>query len=160
MSFALLLLLLLAGLLHGKRINKRNKSELAELMLVYVLVGYCGIYMASASILDLIASFRQETIFPFPAGSPFQQFFGFSFLGMSVLAILSFRYRGSYLIPPVIGWSIFWLGATYIHVADEFVNKSISFSSLLSIFSSHGLVALTMIILLLTCNAQNRQTSI
>lgn len=157
MSFALLLLLLLAGLLHGKRTNKRNKSEL---MLVYVLVGYCGIYMASASILDLIASFRQETIFPFPAGSPFQQFFGFSFLGMSVLAILSFRYRGPYLIPPVIGWSIFWLGATYIHVADEFVNKSISFSSLLSIFSSHGLVALTMIILLLSCNAQNRQTSI
>lgn len=103
MSFALLLLLLLAGLLHGKRTNKRNKSELAELMLVYVLVGYCGVYMASASIIDLIASFRQETIFPFPAGSPFQQFFGFSFLGMSVLAMLSFRYRGSNLIPPVIG---------------------------------------------------------
>lgn len=107
MSFLFLVALLGAGLFHGLKLKQRTHSAVAEIMLVYVLVGYCGIYMVLAGILDLAASFRNGTIFPFPAGGATQQFFDFALLAMATMAIFSVRLRGRYLASPAIGWSPF-----------------------------------------------------
>ena len=108
--------------------------------------------MFSVGILDLVASFRQETIFPFPAGGPVQQFFDFAFLGMATIALLSAWFRGPSLVAPTLGWSIFWFGATYIHLADHYATGSLTFGVVLRVFSSHGLIALAMISLLFASN--------
>ena len=142
------MILLGVGLVHGLKIRKRTNTALAELLLVYVLVGYCGLYMFSAGILDLVASFRQETIFPFPAGGPVQQFFDFALLGMATIAILSAWSRGRSLMAPVLGWSIFWFGATYIHLTELYATGSFTVGIFLGIFLSHTIVALVMLSLL------------
>ena len=148
MSFLFLVALLGAGLFHGLKLKQRTHSAVAEIMLVYVLVGYCGIYMVLAGILDLAASFRNGTIFPFPAGGATQQFFDFALLAMATMAIFSVRFRGRYLASPVIGWSLFWFGATYIHVANLYATGGLSLWAGLEIFSSHALVALAQLGLL------------
>ena len=148
MSFILLIILLGVGLVHGLKVRKRTNTALAELLLVYVLVGYCGLYMFSAGILDLVASFRQETIFPFPAGGPVQQFFDFAFLGMATIALLSIWFRGPSLVAPTLGWSIFWFGATYIHLTELYTTGGFTFGAFWGIFSSHTIVALVMLFLL------------
>ena len=115
-SFIFLIVLLGIGFYHGLYIQKRTGAPIANTMLVYVISGYCGAYMMIAGVMDLFASFRGETIFPFINSSvAFQQFFDFSFLGMATMAIASAWFRGRFLVVPVAGWSVFWIGATYIH---------------------------------------------
>lgn len=153
MSFIFLIMLLGLAIIHGLNHGKRTSTELAELLLVYVLVGYCGAYMFSAAILDLVASFRQETIFPFPAGGPIQQFFDIAFLGMSTIALLAVWFRGVSLVAPALGWSIFFIGATYIHLAEHSVSGGITLWIFLGVFSSHGLIALVLLTLLFVANS-------
>jgi len=148
MSFILLVVLLGAGLFHGLKLKERTHSAVAEIMLVYVLVGYCGLYMISAGIFDLLASFQNGTIFPFSAGGAAQKFFDFALLGMATMAIFSVWFRGRYLVSPAVGWSIFWFGATYIHFADLYITGSLSWWTGVGIFSSHTLVAFVMLGLL------------
>ena len=150
MSFLFLVALLGAGRFHALKLNQRTLSAVAEMMLVYVLVGYCGLYMVLAGILDLAASFRNGTIFPFPAGGTTQQFFDFALLAMATMAIFSVRFRGRYLASPAIGWSVFWFGATYIHYANLDATDGLSLWAGLGIFSSHALVALVLLGLLFT----------
>jgi hypothetical protein len=148
MSFIFLVVLLGAGLFHGLKLKLRSRSAVAEMMLVYVLVGYCGLYMVMAGIFDLWASFQNRTIFPFPASGATQQFFDFALLGMATMAIFSAWFRGRYLASPAVGWSLFWFGATYIHFTSLYATGSLSWWTAAGIFSSHTLVAFAILGLL------------
>ncbi len=55
------------------------------------------------------------------------------------------------LVAPAVCWSIFFLGATYVHLADYAARgRGITFSLFLHVFSSHGLMAIALIALLVT----------
>lgn len=146
-SFIFLVVLLGVGFYHGHRIQKRTGAPIANMMLTYVVAGYCGAYMMLAGVMDLLASFRGETIFPFtPSGA--QQFFDFALLGMATMAIVSAWFRGRFLAMPVAGWSVFWLGATYIHFTTLSTAGSLTIRAASEIFFSHTIVAIVMGILL------------
>ena len=140
------------ALIHGRVTKKLSGSKLIELFLVYLLVIYCGLMMGIGSIWDLFSSLNGTSIYPFPAGGPYQQFFGLSLLGMSLIAISTIWFRGKYLIAPTIGWSIFWFGATYIHLTTQDHHTT---SSTLGIIASHGLVGLILLGLLVSSAKKN-----
>ena len=73
------------------------------------------------------------------------QFLCFTFLGMSTIAILSIWLRGQYLIAPTVCWSIFWLGATYVHLANAYAAKGyLTLHFFFIVFFSHGIVAVLL----------------
>lgn len=143
-SFIFLVILLVVGLYHGRRIQKRTGAPIANTMLAYVVAGYCGAYMMLAGVMDLSASFRGETIFPFPNSSGAQQFFDFALLGMAIMAIASAWFRGRFLVVPVAGWSVFWIGATYIHFTTLSAAGNLTVWTASEIFFSHTVVAIVM----------------
>lgn len=153
MSFTMLLVLLGLGFAHGSRRRPRVRARVAESMLVFVLGGYCGLYMVLASVLDLRASARNESIFPFAAAGATQQFFDVALLGLALSAIVAARQGGRSLAPPAVGWSVFWLGASLIHLAALHAARSLTLWSAIGILSSHAAVALTLAILL-ACSAK------
>ncbi len=58
MFLALLLVLLVAGILHTVISRRRSRQSIAELLLLYVLVGYCRFAMFAVSAFSLIAEDR------------------------------------------------------------------------------------------------------
>ena len=76
----------------------------------------------------------------FPPDNPFQDFLGYAYLGMSVIALLALRYRGTYLVGPSLLWAIFFAGATLVHLGNSHSGGVLSHGSLLAIFLSHGLI--------------------
>lgn len=148
-SFIFLAVLLAIGLAHGLRVEKRRNVPHTEIMLTYVVAGYCGAYMLVAGAVDLVASFGGTTIFPF--GNPSiaaQRFFDVALLGLATIALMSPWYRGRYLAAPVAGWSLFWCGATYIHLTDLSAAGNLTLWTATEIFASHTSVAVTMCVLL------------
>jgi hypothetical protein len=138
-----------AGLLHGLHFKKLKGPDLAEFFLVYFLVLYCGFQLLGTSIADLVASLSNASIYPFPPAGASQQFFGFSLLGMFVIAISAIWMRGKYLIAPTIGFSIFWLGATAIHFAEEQIP---TIQDYVVLFFAHALISVIMLSLWFIAN--------
>ncbi len=58
MFLVLLLALLVAATVHAMISRRRSRQELAELFLLYVLVGYCGFAMFLVSGFSLLAGDR------------------------------------------------------------------------------------------------------
>ncbi|MFW6202419.1 MAG: DUF6790 family protein, partial [Gemmatimonadota bacterium] len=119
--------------------------RVGELLLVYVLVGYCGIPMVGVSVATLAAPERVAEILGFPAGNPFQAFMGVAYLALSVLAVLTLRYRGRFLIAPAVGWAIFFAGATVIHVRHEIAGGTLTHGGVLAVFATHGLISVLLV---------------
>ena len=115
MFLALLLVTLVGAGLHIFR-SKPSREGAGELLLVWILVGYCGLPMVLVALGGLIRPDAAAEILGFPAGNPFQAFLFWGYLGMSILALLAVRYRGGYLIGPAIVWGVFFTGATGIHL--------------------------------------------
>ena len=84
---------------------------------------------------------QAAAMFGFPAGSPFQTFFGFAYLGMSLLSILALWYRGSYLLGPALMWYVFFAGATSIHLKDLGGKGTLTHGSMIEVFLTHGLIS-------------------
>ncbi|HEX9654435.1 MAG TPA: DUF6790 family protein [bacterium] len=141
---------LAAGWIHAMKTGPHTKQRFAELMLVYSLVGYFGILMLGVAIYNLVAPerFAASHGWSVSTDNPFQQFVGILYGAMAIIAILAVWLRGMYLLAPAVCWSIFFLGATYIHIADFAARgREITFPLVLHIFSSHGLMAIVVIVL-------------
>lgn len=93
------------------------------LCLLTVQWGLGGVLTALPHILipDTIAGY-----IGWAAGSPFQVELGFASLGISLLGILCFWFRGSFWIAPVVAQSIFLWGAAYVHINDALLHGNLS----------------------------------
>ena len=145
MFLYLLLALVVAWSIHVARIKDRTVRRVAEVGLLYILVGYCGIPMLAVSIGSLARPDRAAEILGFAAGNPFQDFVGWALLGMSVPAMLVLRYRGTFLIAPAICWAVFFAGATAVHLNDFGEKGVLTHGSLLHVFAGHGLISLLLV---------------
>ena len=141
------LLFIAVALVHGARANLTREGRI-ELVLVYLLAGYHGFVMLAVALFSMIASDRAAAILRAPAGNVFQQFAGFAYLGMAVAAILSIWLRGRYLVAPVVYWSVFFFGATYVHIAQYSAAGRLTLHAILQIILSHALIPLLMLGLL------------
>ena len=153
MFHLLLIGVTIAAAIHVVRLPERTSERVAELVLLYLLIGYCGVPMAVVSGISLIHGPLVADVLGFPAGSPFQDFAGYALLGMSVLSLLAVRYRGTYLVGPAVVWAIFLAGATLVHATDYDARGALSHGSLLAIFASHGLIAVLLVGALLMSGA-------
>ncbi len=137
-----------AGYLHGRIGGSRGIQSRYELMLVYLLAGYCGVIMVGVSIWGMINPSAASGMLRTEPGSPFQDFFLVAYLGMSVMATLSIWIRGSYLIANVVCWSIYWFGATYLHLVEYHESGHLSFELAVRIVGAHTLVPMLLLILM------------
>lgn len=144
MFFLLLAGLLIAAAAHIARLEPRTRERAGEILLLWVLIGYCGLPMLGVSALTLLRPETVSSMLGLPAGNPFQTFLGWSYLGMSIVATLSIRYRGGYLIGPAIAWSVFFAGATFIHFGEVHGGRLTHLGALV-IFGSHGLVTVVLL---------------
>jgi hypothetical protein len=134
----LLALLLLGATVHAAVLQQRTVGRVAEIVLLYVLVGYCGIPMLAVSIWVLVSPEHAASGFGFSAARPLLDFFGWAYLGMSLLSLLALRYRGTFLVAPVVAWTVYLGGATLVHLQG-------SHGRALEIFASHGLIAVLLV---------------
>lgn len=145
MFIVLLVLVLAAAGVHIARMKERTGRRVGETLLLYLLVGYCGVPMLVVSGALLAAPDHVAGILGFPAGNPFQAFLGVAYLGISVLAVLTLRYRGTFLIAPALAWAIFFGGATAIHFVDFGQREALTHAGMLEIFASHGLISVLLV---------------
>ncbi len=134
----LLVLLLVAATVHAVALRERTLARVAEILLLYVLVGYCGVPMLAVSLWILASPDRAAAGFGFSATQPLLDFFGWAYVGMSLLSLLALRYRGTFLVAPVVAWSVYLGGATLVHLQG-------SRGGALEIFASHGLIAVLLV---------------
>ena len=142
---------LAAGWIHALKTGPRTKQRFAELLLVYPLVGYFGILMLGMAVFTLAAPehFAASHGWNMSVDNPFQQFSGIAYGAMAIAAILAIWLRGLYLAAPAVCWSIFFLGATYVHIVDFAArDREITFPLFLHVFASHGLMSVVLIVLL------------
>jgi hypothetical protein len=142
----LLALLLLAATVHAAVLRERTRGRVAELVLLYLLVGYCGVPMLAVSIWVLVSPEHAAAGFGFSAAGPLLAFFGWAYLGMSLLALLALRYRGTFLVAPVVVWTAYLGGATLVHLQG-------SPGRAVEILASHGLIAILLVGALITSGA-------
>ena len=140
-----LALVFLALIVHVARTTDRTRERIGELTMLYVLVGYCGVPMLAFMVVGLWNGPLLADWLGFPPDNPFQGFATVALLAMSLLSLLTVRYRGPYLIGPAVVWSVFFLGATFIHVADFHSRGGMTHSSALLIFATHGLIAIVLL---------------
>ena len=161
MFFILLLLLLAAAALHAARSRERSPANTARLVLLYVLVGYCGIPMLPLSLFSLQSPVQAAAFFGFHPGGAFQTFFSVAYLGMSVLSILALWYRGSYVVGPALMWAIFFAGATFIHMKElggavTLHTNAHGHGDFVQVFATHGLISVLLLGSLLVSGAWKR----
>ena len=142
MFILLLIALLTAAGIHAYRHPDRSSGRTGETFLVYILVGYCGIPMLAVSIGILAAPERMAEMLPVGGSTPIVAFFGWAYLGMSLIAILALRFRGTFLLGPAVAWGVYFAGATVVHLHQ--VPAGDGHGGLLFIFSTHGLVSVLL----------------
>lgn len=143
LHFVYLVILLLAGAaVHIASLPDRSVPRGAELVLLYLLVGYCGVPMLIVSVWALARPDQIGHLFGFVTAGPLLAFFGWAYLGMSLVAIAALRYRGTYLVAAVLVWAVYLGGATVVHLTAF---GSPSEGRVLEIFASHGLIAVLLV---------------
>lgn len=145
MFIIILVGVLVAAAIHVARMEDRSVPRIGEVVLLYVLIGYCGVPMVFVSGATLIAPDRVAAILDFPADNPFQEFLGWAYLGMSLVAVLAVRYRGAYLVGPAVIWAVFFAGATTIHLRDLAARGTLTHGGLLAILATHGLISVLLV---------------
>ena len=145
----ILLGLMAAGAVHAQVRRGGSKGRMAEMMLVYVLAGYCGAMMFAVGVVAILnPDWVATNMAQVPTGNPVMIWAGFLFLGLAIVSVITIWLRGVFLIAPVIAWSIYWAGATYAHIiADQQNGQPMTPGLLLGIFVGHGLVALILVVL-------------
>ena len=145
MFVVLLLACLLAATIHSLRIEPRTTARIGEIVLLYVLVGYCGVPMLAVSIGILAAPGTMVAMLPVGEPSLVLAFFGWAYLGMSLLPILALRYRGTSLIAPAVCWAVYLGGANVVHLQGGGESAPASHGAALMTFATHGLVAVLLV---------------
>ena len=153
----LLVVVLVAAAIHITRMEDRTRERVGRIGLLYVLVGYCGVPMVVVSVWTLVSPDRVAEWLGFPAANPFQTFLGFAYLAMSIIAVLALRYRGTFLIGPAVGWTVFFAGATCVHLNDLAATGALTHHGMLGIFVTHGLISLLLAVALLASGLLTQQ---
>ena len=145
----ILLGLMVAGAVHAQVRRGGSRGGTAEMMLVYVLAGYCGAMMFAVGVVAVVnPDWVATNMARVPTGNPVMIWAGFFFLGLAIVSLMTIWLRGVFLIAPVIAWSVYWAGATYAHiVADQQNGHALTPGLLLGIFLGHGLVAMILLVL-------------
>jgi hypothetical protein len=146
MFMLLLGLLAVAFLVHVSRLERRTPQRVAEIGLLWLLAGYCGVPQLVVGAFSLAQPDQVAAILDFPAGNPFQDFMSVAYLGLALAATLSPLYRGIYLVGPAVGWATFWSGATWIHIRDFGGFDGIDPHAFLHVFGTHGLIAVLLLV--------------
>lgn len=146
MWFALLVISLVAASIHLNSRPARPRAASAELVLVYLLAGYCGFAQILRSIAVLVRGQPLMGHVQFTPGDPAVMWLGFFGLGCGLIGALSIWKRGSFLLAPVLVWAIFWTGTTLAHMRlDDWNNVVESWPEILWTFATHGLIAILLI---------------
>lgn len=144
MFIILLALVLLGWAVHLWRSPSRSRERAGELLLVWVLVGYCGIPMLAVAGVFLVHPHEVAHILGFEPDHPFGLFLAWAYLGMAIIATLSLRFRETYLVGPAVVWAVFFAGATLAHVSAEGGVAQMGHAGLLVIFAAHGLISVLL----------------
>lgn len=146
MSFHLFLALVVLGAaVQIARMSTRSTDRVGETVLVWVLVGYCGLPMIGFMGFGLMHPTEMAQLTGFESGSPFQIFTTWALMGMGVAATAALRYRGSYLVGPALAWAVFFIGATSIHFGQFRADGTLTHGSMLLIFATHGLISVLLL---------------
>jgi hypothetical protein len=137
---AVLLVVLAGAAIHIAVEKERTIRRAAELYLLWILVGYCGVATLGHSVVSLTLPLLIAKHHGFPASTPYQQFASVVLLAMSVASLLTLRYRGRYVIGPAVSWAVFFAGATFVHLNDGGAG-GITHGGVMMIFATHGLIA-------------------
>jgi hypothetical protein len=110
-------------LTRDRGLSSRRIVRISLLYLLSVQWGFGAAFNAIPHILfpDQVAGF-----IGWEPGSPFQLELGFASLGISILGILSIWLRGWFWLAPVVSWSVFLLGAAYVHISDILTHGNMS----------------------------------
>jgi len=114
----MLWLLILVGTVAGATVHcvsRRERGSVAEVYLVYLLVGYYGIAMLLAALVHLTNAGGIAQHKGWPSSEPIQALYAFALIGMAVSSILSAWLRGTYLLGPTLFGSILLLGGSFVH---------------------------------------------
>lgn len=143
--FQILLLLVLAA--WGAHLSRRGDREGAgELLLRYLLVGYCGVPMLIVALLVLVHPHEMAHVIGVEPDHPSTVFLGWAYLGMATIATLSTRFAGAYLVAPTLVWATFLAGATFVHLGPMAgAGTHGGHLGVLEIFTAHGLVSLLLV---------------
>ena len=158
MFFLAALILIVIAVVHGAR-AKLKLEQRVELVLVYLLAVYHGFIMLGVALFLLLASERGAAMLSAPAGNVFQDFFGFAYLGMAAASILCIWLRGHYLVGPVVYWSLYFFGATYIHIAEYRSAARLTHHAILQVIVSHTLLPCIMLGLMAWLLVVSRRTT-
>ncbi len=141
--------LLGAGAVHAYVTPSRSPARIAEMMLVYLLAGYCGVTMLAVGLVAVVnPDWVAVNMAQVPPGNAVMIWAGFLFIGLSLVSIMTIWLRGIFLIAPVVIWSIYWAGATYAHlVADRQNGHALTSDVVFQTFVSHGLIAVILLVL-------------
>jgi hypothetical protein len=141
----LLLIVLGAAAAHALLSRPRSRKRTAELFLLYLLAGYCGLPMLAVSLWAILSPDRVAAAFGLASG-PLIGFFGWAYLGMSLCALLALRVRGAFLLAPVLLWTVYLGGATFVHLGAGDQMTIHGHASFLDIFAAHGLIAILLVL--------------
>lgn len=118
----------LAVLVHLWRIRSAGLTlaRVVRVSLLHLLSIQWGFGAAWIALPHIVFPDQVAGFIGWAPGSPFQVELGFATLGMSCLGILSIWLRGWFWLAPVVSWSVFSLGATYVHVEDILAHGNLS----------------------------------
>jgi hypothetical protein len=147
MWLALLILSLVAAGIHLNSRPARSKAASAELVLVYLLAGYCGFAQILRSIAVLVRGQPLMGHVQFTPGDPAVMWLGFFGLGCGLIGAMSIWRRGNFLLAPVIVWAVFWTGTTLAHIRlGDWNQVSETWAWMLWTFATHGLIAVLLVV--------------
>ena len=147
MWLALLVLSLVAAGIHLNSMPARPKAASAELVLIYLLAGYCGFAQIIRSIAVLVRGQPLMGHVQFTPGDPAVMWLGFFGLGCGLIGAISIWRRGNFLLAPVIVWAVFWTGTTLAHIRlGDWNHVSETWPWMLWTFATHGLIAVLLVV--------------
>lgn len=145
MGLPLIAILLIAAVVHARLRYPATPGAMAEMLLVYVLVGYCGVQQIVMGAAILLTGGRVLLHFGFQPGQPTFVWDSFLLLGGGITSLLAIWKRDSYLLGPVLMWSVFFAGATYAHIQLDRANGfPPTLESTVGIFATHGLISVML----------------
>ncbi len=116
-----LLTLILALVLVYMR-KPRTKNMVIESILLALLVVMVGLSSIWAFIGHAFMADRIAAYIGWPLGSPFQLEVAATNLSYGVLGLLCLKFRDNFWTATIIGFTIFYWGAAYVHIQDILVN--------------------------------------
>jgi hypothetical protein len=107
----------------------------------------------------LLTGGRVLVHFGFQPGQPTFVWDSFLLIGGGITSMLAIWKRDSYLLAPVLMWSVFFAGATYAHILLNRTNGfPPTFQSTVGIFATHGLISILLISFYLASLAYRAQS--